>query len=172
MYPGLNMELKYGNKKFDVDIKKDGDQYVSAINGTDLNLQAFSIAKNISTVRINGKTFKAYSAADDNKSYVTINGNCFVFDKVKDEEKSYGDTGGSSANIDVVKPPMPGSIVKIIVEKGQTVKEGDGLIIVEAMKMETTLYSSIDGIVTEINVKPGEQVDSDKALLIIEKIID
>jgi biotin carboxyl carrier protein len=163
------MELKYANKKFDINIKSEGEHYLSSLNGTNLNIEAYSITKNITSVSIDGKKFKAFSANDENKSYVVINGNCFVFDKVKEEEKSFGDSGGSLANIDVVKPPMPGSIVKVLVEKGQTVKEGDGLIIVEAMKMETTLYSSIDGIVTEIYVKPGEQVDSDKSLLIIEK---
>ncbi len=64
---------------------------------------------------------------------------------------------------------MPGSIVKVLVEKGQKVDEGDGLIIIEAMKMETTMYSSISGIVTEVNAKAGEQVDSDKVLLVVEK---
>ena len=64
---------------------------------------------------------------------------------------------------------MPGSIVKILVEPNQKVGEGEPIVIVEAMKMEITLYSSIEGIVSEINVQVGEQVDSDKVLVVINR---
>lgn len=64
---------------------------------------------------------------------------------------------------------MPGSVVKLLVQQGQSVEEGAPIIVVEAMKMEITLYSSISGVVTEINVEPGQQVDSDKTLVVIKR---
>ena len=64
---------------------------------------------------------------------------------------------------------MPGSVVNVLVNEGQKVEEGTPIIIVSAMKMETTLYSSISGIVIEVNATKGEQVDETKSLVVIMK---
>lgn len=62
--------------------------------------------------------------------------------------------------------PMPGLIVDILAKPGAKVSAGDGLIVLEAMKMENTLTASRDGIVKSINVKMKDTVD--KGLLLIE----
>ncbi len=57
--------------------------------------------------------------------------------------------------------PMPGMVSEVAVEIGQEVKAGDKLIVLEAMKMLTTVSANEDGVVCEINVKKGDSVDSD-----------
>lgn len=110
-----------------------------------------------------------FVAEDDKHIFTFIDGKTFHFEKV-DEQPDYGDSqAAGSSNRDEIKPPMPGSVVKILVEQGQAVEEGQGVIIVEAMKMETTIYSSITGTVKQVNVETGEQVDSDKIMIVIEK---
>ena len=61
--------------------------------------------------------------------------------------------------------PMPGMVTEIAVSVGQQVKAGDKLVILEAMKMLTTVSASTDGTVSEVLVKKGEQVDSDDLLM-------
>ena len=63
---------------------------------------------------------------------------------------------------------IPGKVVKVLVKKGEIVKENQPLIIIEAMKMETVMVSKADGVIDEIKVKQGEMV-GDKQLLIIMK---
>ncbi|WP_458414192.1 pyruvate carboxylase [Schinkia sp. CFF1] len=63
---------------------------------------------------------------------------------------------------------MPGTVVKVLVEKGEKVKKGDHLMITEAMKMETTVQAPFDGIVVDIHVKSGEAVQADDLLLELE----
>ncbi|OYU48233.1 MAG: pyruvate carboxylase [Rhizobiales bacterium PAR1] len=65
-----------------------------------------------------------------------------------------------------VSAPMPGSVSSIAVEAGQTIKAGDILLTLEAMKMETAIHAAADGKITEILVKPHAQVDA-KDLLIV-----
>jgi len=60
--------------------------------------------------------------------------------------------------------PMPGMVTEIVVSPGQEVKEGDKLLVLEAMKMLTTVSASADGVVKELLVKKGDQVDSDDLL--------
>jgi len=69
---------------------------------------------------------------------------------------------------DFLKAPMPGLVVKILVEAGQAVKKGDGLLIVEAMKMENELKASSDGKVKEVKVAEKEAVDKNQVLLEFE----
>jgi pyruvate carboxylase len=64
--------------------------------------------------------------------------------------------------------PMPGMVTEVAVSAGQEVKAGDKLIVLEAMKMLTTVSANADGIVKEILVKKGDQVDSDDLLARLE----
>lgn len=68
----------------------------------------------------------------------------------------------------VIKAPMPGLISKIKVETGQSIKVGESLLILEAMKMENELKSPIDGVIKHINVEIGARIDKNTILLTIE----
>jgi len=63
---------------------------------------------------------------------------------------------------------MPGLIVKVFVHPGMNVIEGDKLLIMEAMKMENILKSTISGIVKEVRVSEGNTVEKDNILIVIE----
>lgn len=69
------------------------------------------------------------------------------------------------ANAGEIGASLSGSVVKLLVEKGQAVTKGAPLIVTEAMKMETTLSAPISGIVSAIHVSAGERVDSGDCLL-------
>jgi biotin carboxyl carrier protein len=78
-------------------------------------------------------------------------------------------TGGDADVADLtVVAPMPGLVVRVEVEVGQAVKAGQGVIVVEAMKMENELKAPSDGIVARIEVKPGQTVDKGATLLVLE----
>ena len=64
--------------------------------------------------------------------------------------------------------PMPGRVVGVAVDAGQAVARGDGLITIEAMKMETTVFAEADGTVAHIHVAPGDEVETKDLLLEIE----
>ena len=68
---------------------------------------------------------------------------------------------------EVVKSPMPGNILKINVSQGQTVKEGDVLIVLEAMKMENEIVSPKGGTVAQIAVSKAQVVETGTPLVVI-----
>jgi biotin carboxyl carrier protein len=82
--------------------------------------------------------------------------------------KKMGYTSGSSKVIDSIKAPMPGIIVGLKIEKGQAVKEGDTLLILEAMKMENTILCPKNTVIKEIYVTVGDTVDKNKLLIDFE----
>ncbi len=159
------MELNYKGKRFAIDVSNNELK----IDSHNHSFALEEYTENILKITIDGKQ-KAVFLANDNKNvYVFIDGEQFTIQKVDEslEVETINDT--TNKDIEILKPPMPGSIVKILVETGQEVDEGTAILVLEAMKMEMTLYSSIKGIITEINVVPGEQVDAEKTLVLIKR---
>jgi len=70
--------------------------------------------------------------------------------------------------VSVVEAPFPGTISEILVKVGDSVKEDDEMIIIEAMKMKNPLVSPADGKVKEITVKEQEEVQTGQVLAVIE----
>jgi len=89
--------------------------------------------------------------------------------KVYDLYRGFKPSGLSSGDSGELLTQMPGKVVKINVEKGQKVKSGDCVLILEAMKMENEIKTSVDGVVKEIHVSVGDALDSGVLMLEIEQ---
>ena len=75
---------------------------------------------------------------------------------------------GSGKKLNEIKAPMPGLILSLNIEIGKTVKEGEVLLILEAMKMENAICAPRDGIIKSINIESGKTVE--KGELLIEMV--
>ncbi len=73
--------------------------------------------------------------------------------------------GGSAASEKIVVAPMPGRVAKILVAAGDEVAAGQGVIVVEAMKMENELRAKGGGVVAEIHVEPGDAIEAGAKLV-------
>jgi propionyl-CoA carboxylase alpha chain len=65
--------------------------------------------------------------------------------------------------------PMPGSVVKVLVEQGQQVAAGDPVLVLEAMKMQHTVSAPTDGVVSRLEVAPGTQVAAGEVMAVVEE---
>lgn len=68
-----------------------------------------------------------------------------------------------------ISSPMPGKIIEVFVEEGTSIKEGDALLILEAMKMQNEIASHLSGKVKRIFIKQGDTVNKDDVLIEIER---
>jgi len=91
-------------------------------------------------------------------------GNAYGFDLIDPLEVA----AEAGVGAGVIEAPMPGLVKAVFVEPGQTVAQGDRLAILEAMKMEHTLSAGRDGVVEEVLVVPGSQVEAGAALIKLE----
>jgi len=78
----------------------------------------------------------------------------------------------ASAQYQSANSPMPGQVLRILVAEGQRVKSGDGLVVLEAMKMEQTIKATIQGVVRAVLVKPAQVVAPGEMLVEIEAVED
>ena len=76
----------------------------------------------------------------------------------KPRPRTFASNAGSSASGDTIIAPMQGTVVKVAVEEGQVVKEGDLVIVLEAMKMENPVLAHQSGTITQLSVEPGTPV--------------
>ena len=78
---------------------------------------------------------------------------------------------GHGAAEDSLRAPMPGSLVVVHAKAGQKVAKGEALLVMESMKMETTLAAARDGVVAAVHYAPGQTFDRDALLLSLEPLL-
>ena len=105
------------------------------------------------------------------KYTVKVNNNIYevaISNELDQLISSMGIERGKTKVVNAIKAPMPGLILEISVEVGQTVKENDPLLILEAMKMENSFLSPRDGVIKSIAVIKGNAVDKGQLLIEFE----
>ena len=113
------------------------------------------------------------TAADfDRKSYsVRISGNLYeitIADELDQLIREMGLSVRTAVAVNEIKAPMPGLILEVNVSEGQEVKEGDYLLVLEAMKMENTIVAPRDAVVKSVGIKKGETVSKNQVLIEME----
>lgn len=141
----------------------------------DGNQHPFEIQQNSPSsayVRLGNKTFYLYDIQiKDGELAYTLNGTRLTL-PYKDEMAilmtKMGFKSSKSAGHGSIKSPMPGKILAIKKQPGDTVSAGETVIVLEAMKMENELKSPVGGVVQTINVSEGQSVEKNTLLLEIQ----
>ena len=109
---------------------------------------------------------------NQNRYTIMINGVWHSFSvetPISLKRKRYLEQQGDISSTVTIEAPMPGKIIDIMVEEGADVKEGEAIIILEAMKMQNEINSHVTGTVKSVSVRKNETVMKDDVLIEIEK---
>lgn len=157
-----------------------------------VNKQAFEIVSTDEGLNVNGKPLQwdlvklgdgYFHILHENKSYraelvkmeeatktcvLKINGRVYTVE-LKDKFdlllEKMGMSAGAAGKVNNIKAPMPGLIIDLKVKEGDEVKQGDPLLILEAMKMENIIKSPGEGTVRTVKVKKGASVEKNQVLI-------
>jgi biotin carboxyl carrier protein len=127
-------------------------------------------AQGICSLLIGGVSYVADVKEEDGWFLVEVNGEAYRI-RVEEETRHIIRTRGGVAAREggqTLTAPMPGKVVRVEVEAGQAVEPGDGLIVIEAMKMENEFRAAVAGTVKEIRVQAGQAVNTGDILLVVE----
>lgn len=120
---------------------------------------------------IDGRSYDFRVEEEDGRLALTYVGkryHCTIYDqRLADLRKRAGDSNRPAGRT-IVKAPMPGLVVKVLVETGAQVQKGDRLLVLEAMKMENDVKAPRGGRVSSIAVSAGQAVVGGRELAIIE----
>ncbi|WP_406825092.1 acetyl-CoA carboxylase biotin carboxyl carrier protein subunit [Pedobacter sp. KACC 23697] len=141
------------------------------VNGEQVQPDLSTIADNITHVLYQNRSFNT-ELVDINRTEKTckikVNGNIYqisIEDQFDVLLKQLGLDNLTATKVLEIKAPMPGLVLKVLVEENTEVKKGDNLLVLEAMKMENILKSSTDGVVKKILVKQGDKVEKNQILV-------
>ncbi len=160
----MRLELRTEERQYLLEVHTDGDRFTVSLDGQIQDLEVLTGERGGFDLRLGGRRYRAFVAKRGDERYVFINGRVFTFHLPAEETNSETDRS-SGPNI---TSQMPGTVVKLLVEPGQKVTVGNGLLIMESMKMETEITAPVAGTVTVVHVNPGQTVGLDVPLVDIE----
>jgi biotin carboxyl carrier protein len=147
-----------------------GSSYEVVIDGVCHVVDARQVADNLWSILHGNKSIEVDVTQLPGEEFeVLIDGDCHKFSLANEQRRAMiRGAGKGIAGKAIVASPMPGKVVKLLVDVGQEVKADQGLIVIEAMKMENELGSASAGKVKEIFVKEGDLVETGAKLLLVE----
>ncbi len=165
------MEFEYlvdGNLRT-ILLEKKGDIYIVSNGEESLEADIQVISPNVFSLKIGKRSVRIYIASDKDQRYVQIEGFQFLLtDPTQKGDGFLRSEEHSQEDMLLIKAPMPGKVIKINVSEKDKVRKNQTLAIVEAMKMENEIKSSIDGIVKKIYCKSGDLVETQNPLIELE----
>ena len=167
----LNLE---GRKAIVKELSRDGSKLTIAVDDETYVVDIVKVGPAEYSLLYKGRSYNIEVVPGREPKHFTVNTFYFTNEiEVVDAETRYirsreNAAGGNISNI--IRSPMPGKIVKILVAVGDTVEVGQTVIIVSAMKMESEFKAPKAGVVIEIPVAEGDTVDSNQILVVIEDV--
>ncbi len=165
----MEYQLNINEDKRVLTVTPEGDRRFDATIGETTYTTSFEwISEHAVLLNVNGEQTTAYLADGPDGKTVMIKGRVW---SVEDQGSSTRrkNRGNQQKLPKDIRPPMPAVVSQILVSKGDLVTEGQGVIVVSAMKMETTLLAPFNGIVTEINIAEGDKVTPKQILVDISE---
>ncbi len=164
------------NQKYEVEVFEEGDSLKMTI-GHGPMAEKFDVdfkpagRGSLYSMLVNDKSYRVIIDRKGSRSAVFTRGYRFEFD-VEDERtylmKSHiGHTKVKSAGD--VKAPIPGLVSKILLKEGSPVEQGQGVMILEAMKMENEIKSPVKGILKKLNISEGKNVEKGQSLFVVDE---
>ena len=165
----MKLILRYEGEDVEAEVVRRGSSYEVKLGDRHIDAELVVCNQYLRSLRI-GETrqYLVEHHADGNEHEVSFGDQTIslqVFDPLTLRRKMREDeTGGGGA----IRALMPGRVVKLFVAEGETVRKGQGLLILEAMKMENEITAPGDGVVSSILVTSGQTVEGGAELLVIE----
>lgn len=166
----MEYEFKHDDTilKLETEIDNLSGAIKAVVNENSIEAAIIAVSENHLVLNINGRSHKAYIAGEDPNLLVHIDGQIIALTRTDGEKKSFSAGDQEFGAKDRVMSPMPGKVVKVLVEIGETVKARQPLLIVESMKMENEIKSPTDGKVTAINFVAGDLVGTGQPIILLE----
>jgi biotin carboxyl carrier protein len=144
-------------------------RYQVVVDGQRHDVDARQVAEGIWSLLLEGASHTVDVTDEDGVLVVAVDGERYRI-RVEEETRYIIRTRGGRAGAggQVLRAPLPGKVAVVEVTVGQTVQPGDGLVVIEAMKMENEFRAAVAGVVKEIRVRAGQAVNAGDTLLVIE----
>jgi biotin carboxyl carrier protein len=163
----VKLDIEIAGKIRTVDYRP--GEATALVNGMAVAVEAQVLRPGVLSLRVDGRAWRVVLEDDANEPAVHVGGARVAY-RV-DDPRSLKTRRGRAAGTDgprAIKASMPGRVVRVLVQKGDAVEAHQGVVVIEAMKMQNELKSPKAGKVAELRVGPGDTVAAGDVLAIVE----
>ncbi|NCC73201.1 MAG: biotin/lipoyl-binding protein [Sphingobacteriia bacterium] len=168
----MALEIIIGERKAKIELLSQiGNMIRVNVDGKIYDLDLMMVEQGVYSILYNNISYNVELIEKEDYHRYTVNTLYNSWDvEIIDSEIKYRRNRHPEDNDDVKKifSPMPGKVVKILVNEGEEVKAGETVIIVSAMKMESEYKVKKDRIVKKVLVKEGDTIDGNQTLIVLE----
>ena len=167
----MRLTAEIAGEHHDLSIKRDGTRLVAEIDGRRHELEAREIGSGVYLLIVDGRVYECRVRPGARETFnVHIGSHLYTITladpkRLRGAQASGAQAGEGTAQI---VAPMPGKVVRVLVSLGAQVEAGDGLVIVEAMKMQNEMKSPKAGKVTALHAEVGSAVNAGDVLVMVE----
>ena len=168
----MKLQAELGDKKHEIEIKHTDSKVFASVDGRAYELEVSEPEPNVYLLKDNGKISQAFVSPQRKAGdpfQVQIGGRTLDIKLIDPKRlRSAGPDAEHGDGAAEIRTAMPGKVVRILVEKGASIEKGEGVLVVEAMKMQNELKSPKSGTVKDIRVEEGATVAAGDVLAVIE----
>jgi len=159
----MRLHLREKQRHLTIEVQRDGDHYHLTVDGTPCTVEAAYVDASTIVLTVGGLRYRIAIASRGRERLVSVEGEVYAFAPETPDAAHHVE---SVAAPEIVAP-MPGKILQVLVQAGDCVADGDPLLLLEAMKMETRLVAEAAGTVDEVRVAPGDMVNGGQVLVVL-----
>jgi biotin carboxyl carrier protein len=168
----MKLQAEFNDEKYQITFEQNGELLTAEIDGRQYELESSQPEPNVYLLKHGGKIYEFFVSPNVNavEPFKVSTGNHDLEIKIIDPKRLRG-SGAAASETDgaaEIKTAMPGKLVRILVDIGTEVLKGDGILVVEAMKMQNEMKAPKDGVVKEIRFEEGATVNAGDILAVIE----
>jgi len=161
-------DVTIDGKSYRLELNRADGRWSCRLNGRDIEADAVLTRPDVLSLRIGNLAYEIKSERVANDWHLWVGSTCFAAE-VRDPRSLRGRTrAGDDHGPRKIVAPMPGKVVRLLVHAGDEVKQGMGVAVVEAMKMQNEIKSPKKGTVQKILVAEGTAVNAGDVLAIVE----
>jgi len=165
----MKFEVRIDSRTCDVELTRDADRWQFSLDGKAVDADTVEIAPNIFSILLNGKSYEIRITPTPAGTLTLQTAHHEFTAEVIDPRAWRGRRHGAleAEGRQQILSPMPGKIVRVLVQEGEKVDAGQGLLVVEAMKMQNEVRSPKSGTVERLLVKEGQPVNASEVLCVV-----
>lgn len=162
----FNMFINYEHENhiYNVTVERRNDQYFVVYNNNEYTIRATEVKPGQLKIELGDRIIKCVISEGEKSKFVFIDGNIFKVSRTEltGQKKTKKKEGSLNS-------PISGTVVNVKTKKGDKIKKGDVIMVIEAMKMEYLIRAPYDGIVKKVNFKEKDQIEIGQITVDIEK---
>lgn len=166
----MKLQAEVNGELHEVELSRDEGVLLARVDGRAYVLDQSEPEPGVFLLKSDGQIYEAsVSGGDTLSDSVQVRNTAFEIKVIDPKRLRSSAAGGEDASGKAeIKTAMPGKVVRILKAVDDTVEKGDGVIVVEAMKMQNEMKSPKDGVVSEIRASEGDTVGAGDVLVVID----